>query len=64
MNVRDFSYKSAQAISYDPKPLPLDTPGHPGQLPECPDCTIVLLKTGSPLLITNPHVIQLLRNLE
>lgn len=59
----DLKYNTATAISYDPNPLPLDTPDHPGILPDCPECTIVLLKEFH-LLVTNPHIIQLMRNLD
>lgn len=62
-SAKDFKFKPATAISYDPNPLSLDTPDHPGLLPSCQKCTIVLLKENS-LMITNPHIIQLLRNLE
>lgn len=59
----DFKFNTAKATSYDPNPLPINTPDHPGILPDCPKCTIVLLKEYY-LLVTNPHTIQLLRNLE
>ncbi|MGG5506347.1 MULTISPECIES: DUF7507 domain-containing protein [unclassified Myroides] len=59
----DFKFNTATATSYDPNPLPLDTPDHPGVLADCPKCTIVLLKEYF-LLITNPHIIQLMRNLD
>ncbi|MDM1046110.1 hypothetical protein HX004_15000 [Myroides sp. 1354] len=59
----DFKFNTATATSYDPNPLPLDTPDHPGILADCPKCTIVLLKEYY-LLVTNPHIIQLIRNLD
>ncbi|MDM1376258.1 DUF11 domain-containing protein [Myroides marinus] len=62
-SAKDFKFKTATATSYDPNPLPLDTPGHPGLLSNCQKCTIVLLKQYS-LVITNPHIIQLMRNLD
>lgn len=62
-SAKDFKFKTATATSYDPNPLPLDTPDHPGLLPGCNKCTIVLLKEYS-LVITNPHIIQFLNNLE
>ncbi|MDM1444625.1 hypothetical protein Q2490_13260 [Myroides odoratimimus] len=62
-SAKDFKFKTATATSYDPNPLPLDTPGHPGLLADCKKCTIVLLKEYN-LVITNPHVRQLMLNLE
>lgn len=62
VTARDYGFNFTKATSKDPNPLPLDTPGHPGILPSCKECTIVLLKENT-LMITNPHVIQLIRNL-
>ncbi len=57
VSATDEENKISENTSFDPNPLDLNTEGHPGFDPNCPNCTIVILN-GKKRLISNPHVHQ------